>query len=196
MEIVKQALSAGHEVTAVARDPAKLGDFRTKVKVIQGDSTDSRVIEQAVAGADAILIALGHANNSPPDLFTKSVTAIIVAMKKLNVKRLVVLSNVAARDPSDRPNLYNRFLRGMLMLFLHGVAKDTVEEGKIISESDLDWTVVRANILTDGPLTRKYRAGPFDGSTKTRISRSDVADFMISCAVEGKYIRAKPVISE
>ncbi len=67
MEIVKQALSSGHDVTVVARDPAKLGEFKSKVKVIQGDSTDSQVAEQAVAGADAVLSALGHVGNSPPD---------------------------------------------------------------------------------------------------------------------------------
>jgi putative NADH-flavin reductase len=196
MEIVKQALSSGHDVTVVARDPAKLGEFKSKVKVIQGDSTDSQVAEQAVAGADAVLSALGHVGNSPPDLLSKSISSIIDAMKKQNVKRLIVLTNVAARDPSDRPSFYNRVLLTLFTLIRGKIAKDSAEEARIISESDLDWTIVRAILLTNGPLTKKYRIGPFETSAKTRISRVDVADFMISCIVEGKYVRAKPVISE
>ncbi len=195
-EIVRQALDAGHEVTAVARDPSRLAETGPKVRVVQGDSMDARVVEEAVTGADAVLSALGHGRNSPPDLLAKSASNIVEAMKKQNVRRIVALANVAARDPGDRLSLYNRFLRILLTLFRGPMARDTAREAEIISESGLDWTIVRANLLTDDPPTRKYRAGEFNGKTGTRVSRANVAAFMISCVVENKYIRAKPVISE
>jgi len=196
MEIVKQALAAGHAVTAVARDPAKMGEYRSKVNVIQGDSTDKQIVEQAVVNADAVLSALGHVSGSPPDLLSKSISNIIEAMNRQNVKRLVVLTNVAARDPTDSPSFYNRLLLTLLGLFRGKMAQDTAEEARLTSESDLDWTIVRANLLANGLLTRKYRVGPFYKDARTRISRADVADFMVTCAVDRKYVRAKPLISE
>ena len=195
-EIVRQALDAGHEVTAVARDPARLAETGPKVWVVQGDSMDARVVEEAVTGADAVLSALGHVRDSPPDLLAKSASNIVEAMKKQNVRRIVALTNVAARDPGDRLSLYNRFLRILLTLFRGPMARDTAREAEIISESGLDWTIVRANLLTDDPPTKKYRAGKFNGKTGTHVSRVNVAAFMISCVVENKHIRAKPVISE
>jgi len=195
-EIVRQALALGHEVTVVARDPAKLGEAASKVRVVQGDATDTQVAEQAVAGADAVLSVLGHVRGSPPDVLSKSVSNIVGAMKKENVRRLVVLTNVAARDSSDRPGLYNRLLLGLLTLFRGQMARDTAQEAKIISQSELNWTIVRANLLTDGLLTETYHVGEFDRKAGTRVSRANVAAFMIACATENKYIRAKPLISQ
>jgi len=195
MEIIKQALADGHEITVVARNPAKLGEFQSKVRVIQGDVTDPKTVDEAVAGADAVLCALGHAKGSPPDLFSKSASNIVTSMNTQGVKRLVVLTNIAVRDPGDSPRPYHRFLRFLLTLTRSQMCKDTVEGAKIISESGVDWTIVRAVILTNEPPTGKYRIGMLDHSTGTRISRTDVANFMIACTVGPKYVRAKPLIS-
>ncbi len=193
-KVVRQGIAAGHEITAVAREPAKLGE--SKVRALRGDSTNAKTAEEAVAGADAVLSTLGHVRGSPPDLLSKSASNIVSAMSKQNVKRLVVLTNAVARDPTDRPGLYNRLLLTLLTTFRGQMSWDTAEEARIISQSALDWTIVRAVRLTDGPMTKKYHAGPFDQSAGTRISRADAASFMISCATESKYVRAKPLISE
>jgi putative NADH-flavin reductase len=195
MEIVKHALASGHEVTAVARTLAKLGEFQSKVKLVQGDVTDPNTVDEATAGVDAVLCALGHAKGSPPDLFSKSSSNIVTAMNSHGVKRLVVLANIAVRDPGDSPRLYHRFLRFLLTLTRSQMCKDTVEGARIISESGVDWTIARAVILTNDPPSGKYRTGMLDNNAGTRISRADVANFMIACAVGAKYVKAKPLIS-
>lgn len=197
LEIVTQALVAGNHVTAVARDPALLQIFQSKdIRIVKGDSLSMSVADEATHGKDAVLSALGHVRGSPPNLLAMSIMNIMESMKKQNVTRLVVLTNVAARDPTDSPGLYNRVLLMLLTLFREQMAWDTANESRLISESTLDWTIVRANLLTNGPLTKKYRVGQFDRNAGTRVSRADVADFMISCAVENKYVRARPLISE
>jgi len=195
MDIIKQTIAGGNEITALARNPAKLGEFQSKVRVVQGDATDPRKVDEAVAGTDAVLCALGHTKGSPPDLFSKVASNAVTSMRAHGVKRLVVLVNIAVADPGDNPRLYHRFLRFLLNLTRSRMCKDTVEEAKIISESGLDWTIVRAVILTNGPLSGKYRIGMLDHGAGTRISRADVANFMVSCAGESKYVRARPLIS-
>ena len=195
MEILKQALAGGHEITAVARNPAKLGKFQSKVKLVQGDVTDPKIVDGAVSGTDAVLCALGHWRGSPPDLFSKSFSNVVTSMNSIGLKRLIVLANIAVRDQGDSPRLYHRFLRFLLNLTKSRMCKDTVNGIKIISESGLDWTIVRAVILTNDPLSGKYRVGMLDRNAGTRISRADVANFMIACAVGPKFVRAKPLIS-
>jgi putative NADH-flavin reductase len=195
MEIVKQALAGGYEITAVVRNPAKLEEFQSKVRVVQGVATDPKVVDEAVSGSDAVLCALGHAKGSPPDLLSRSATNILAAMRAHGVKRLVVLTNIAVKDNGDKPKLYHQFLRFLLKLGKSRMCKDTIEEARIISETGLEWTLVRAIILSNGPLTEKYRVSELDHSAGGRISRADVASFMIKCAVESKYLRARPVIS-
>lgn len=195
-EILRQGVTAGHEISVLARDPSRLGEFLPKVRVVRGDSFDSPAVEDAVAGSEAVLSVLGHVSSSPPELLSRSVANIVNAMRNQNVKRLVILTNMAARDPADRPGLYNRLLLSLLSIFGGQMARDTAREAKIVFESGLDWTIVRASLLTNGPLTKSYNVGPFDRRARTRISRANVAEFMISCVVTSSYIRAKPVISE
>jgi len=196
LEIVRQGLAAGHEISVLARDPQRLGEYLTKVRVVKGDSLDSDAIQNAILGSEAVLSALGQVRGSPPDLLSRSATSIVGAMKKQKINRLIVLANMGSRDPNDRPGLYNRLLLSLLTIFRGSMARDTANETRIISESGLNWTIARASLLTDGPLTKTYKVGSFDRSAGTRVSRGSVADFMISCAVNGNYIRAKPVISE
>ena len=195
MEIVKQALAGGNEVTAVARNPAKLGEFQSKVRVVQGDVTDPKNVDQAVTGSDAVLGALGHAKGAPPDVLSRSASNIMTSMRDNGVKRVVVLTNIAVKDNGDNPKLYHRFIRLLLKLGRSQMYNDTIEEARIISETGLEWTLVRAIILSNGQLTGKYRLGELDHTAGGRVSRADVASFMIACAVESKYLRARPVIS-
>jgi putative NADH-flavin reductase len=195
-EIVRQSLSGGHGITVLARDPRKIEEFSSKMRIVHGDSMEERPVEEAVAGSDAVLSALGHVSGSPDDLLSKSASNILEAMRKQKVQRLVVLTNAAARDSLDRPGFSNRLLLATLSMFRGTMARDTAEEAKIISSCELNWTIVRASLLTNGPLTKKCRVGQFDGNAGTRVSRADAADFMISCATGEKYLREKPFLSE
>jgi putative NADH-flavin reductase len=69
-------------------------------------------------------------------------------------------------------------------------------EARIITDSGLDWTIVRAATLTNGPRTGKYRASKLDGSAGSKIARADVADFMLASATNGNYVHSMPVISQ
>lgn len=194
-QLLAQALGRGLEVTALAREPAKLGDLRGAVTVVQGTVADPETLERVVTGCSAVLSALGHVKDSPADLLTTSSLNMVAAMKKLGVKRLVVLTNTAVEDSSDRPPLAHMALRAVLALANSKLKRDSIGAAKIIADSGLDWTLARAPILTDGPRTGNYRVGPLKSGMPLRVSRADVADFMLSCVTEGKFVCKRPVIS-
>src|SRR5215471_49272 len=110
-QVLRQALSAGHDVTAVARDPAKLpADILAAgaVRVVTADlaGPDAQALESAVAGADAVLSALGPHNNSDAGIATPGTAAIITAMRTAGVQRIVAISAspVATTPSPGRPN--------------------------------------------------------------------------------------------
>src|SRR5258705_9581941 len=60
-QLLEQAVAAGHEVTAVVRDPSKLALSRNGVRVVRADlaAPEPGVLESAVTGADAVLSGVG-----------------------------------------------------------------------------------------------------------------------------------------
>ncbi|MFN7088701.1 MAG: NAD(P)-dependent oxidoreductase, partial [Candidatus Paceibacteria bacterium] len=119
---------------------------------------------------------------------------IVAAMKKHNVKRIIALTGYGVRFPKDPPDSFGKkFLHFLLGLFLPHLIPDGIKYTKIISESGLDWTIVRAAILSNAKGRGIYKTGYFDPGL-TPVSREDVADFMLSELENPRYIGEAPVI--
>src|SRR6266849_6666385 len=173
--VVEQALAAGHTVTALVRSPEKLTLSNPNFRVIAGQATDPSVLSRAFDGADAVISALGG-NGS---VISESTRAIVEAAPKAGVRRIVVLSSFLVER--DRFDPVTRLLTGLAM---GSMIKDKSAGEKALRESDLDWTIVYASGLTDGPpsgsvvvLTegRKW-------SLSHRIARADVAAWLVQAA--------------
>jgi putative NADH-flavin reductase len=196
-ELAAQALAAGHAVTALVRERPPPGSLDARVAVVVGDVTDAEAVRRAVAGCDAVLSALGHAKGSPDDLLARAAANVVAAMRAEGIERLVVLSSSAVADPEDRPGLRYRAARVLLRAAMPAVVRDHREQARLIEESGLAWTLVRGPVLfTDGPRTGRYRAGAITGTTAIRVSRADLADFMLTAATDARLVHQLPLISE
>src|SRR5499427_6960758 len=173
-QLVSQALAAGHDVTAVARNPAKLpADMRAAgaARVVTADLArpDPQVLESAVAGADAVLSALGPHNNSDAGIAAPGTKAIIDAMRTAGVRRIVAISAspVATTPSPGRPNpprhdpgdgFIMRHVGARIAKALFGkVYDDLAAMEDILRDSGLNWTILRPPQLTSKPLTGHYR---------------------------------------
>jgi putative NADH-flavin reductase len=195
-KIAELALDRGNHVAVLVRHPASLRELAGRVNVVEGDVVDPAAVDKAVLGSDAVLSALGHVKGSPRDLETAAVRNIVASMDRGGVRRLVVLSSSVVADPADKPRTTQALTRWMVKTFRREVYDDSVAKARVIQSSDLDWTIVRASILTNAQPAGKYRVGRMDKGASVRISRGDVADFMLKCATEGKYVRECPYISD
>ncbi len=194
-KIVELAIDRGDRVTALARRPDGLKELANRVDVVEGDVTDPLAVDKAVLGSDSVLSALGHVKGSPKDLETTALANIVASMTKSGVRRLVTLSSSVVSDPADEPTTGQNFTRWLVKTFRGEVYDDSLSKARVIQGSDLDWTIVRASILTNAPPTGKYRVGSMKKGAGVRVSRGDVAEFMLKCALEGKYVRELPYIS-
>src|SRR5215475_13350048 len=111
--LLEQAIDAGHDVTAVVRDPEKLA---RDVRAVTADlaEPDQGALESAVFGADAVLSALGPRSISESGIASRGTNAILDAMWAAGSSRIVVVSaapigtvssprrpNPPKRDPGD-----------------------------------------------------------------------------------------------
>ncbi|GAB3436174.1 NAD(P)-dependent oxidoreductase [Flindersiella endophytica] len=190
-QLLEQAVEAGHDVTAVVRDPGKLA---VKVEAVRADlsAPDEVALESAVTGADAVLSGLGPRSLAGAGVASRGTRAIITAMRSVGVRRLVVVSaspvgtvgspgrpDPPKHDPGDGFFMRN-FLAPLTKSLLRKHYADLALMEAIVRDSHLDWTVVRPPRLTDKPLTGAYRTAY--GRNVRRglvISRADVAHLML-----------------
>jgi putative NADH-flavin reductase len=180
--LTKRCLAAGYEVTVLLRAP-HASAFRDKVRTFAGNAFDSAAVRATVEGADVVLSALGARSLKKEDVLEQAVPLIVTAMRQTGVWRLITLGSAGALDSSlDKQPAWRRwFVQNMVYntLLKWPVASQRAQ-WKTLSASGLDWTMVMPPMLTNGPAKGKYRvdgeALPRNGS---RISRADVADFMM-----------------
>ena len=194
--LVQQALEAGYEVVALVRTPSKLSIKNDRLSVVQGDVADLADVEKAVEGADAVLSVLGHVKGSAPDILTHAIRNIITAMDKYGVKRVVSLTGASVYVPQDKPKLVNRLIKLITQMETSNLLQDAGQHLKLLQNSDVDWVVVRGPILNNGPHTGKYRIGWTGVNTGIRVSRADIADFMLKQVTDAPYLQQAPLVSD
>ncbi len=178
-QLVAQALAAGHEVTAFVRGEA--GDVPTGVRTVVGDVLDAVAVAGAVVGQEAVIDAIGvrtpwKRTGLEPD----AARNIVLAMQAHGVRRLIVTSALGVGDSRAVAGSFYDYV--LLPTFLRGSTKDKADmEADIAHATDIDWTVVRPAVLTDGEATGQVRVFPPDGKqTVHKIARADVAAFMVA----------------
>jgi putative NADH-flavin reductase len=179
VELVRQALKEGHNVTVFVRDRSKLTQFRDKnLTIIEGDINDLAAVRRALAGQDAALSALGVSKTLRHDPeVVKGIATIVRAMNEARVKRFVYLSVFLAHSKPGQFSFVNNILRRIIRKEVH----DHEVKEDIIRKSLDEYCIVRAVRLTDGSATGAYRAGEniVINDFLPSITRADAARFML-----------------
>jgi len=194
-ELLAGALRQGHEVTALARDPSRLTVHDDRLRVCAGSAADPDTVDKAVAGQDAVLCALGPTSARElvhSELMRASVSALLGAMERHGVRRLILLSALGVGESArDAPRI-PRFAFGTI---LRRVGKDKERAEDAVQASRLEWTILYPPALTNGPATGGYRHGEslkLSGSPK--ISRADVAQLMLAQLTDDRYVRKGAIV--
>ncbi len=193
--LVTQALAAGHRLTALARALAKLMLVDDRLAVIPGVLGDAARVTEAVAGAEAVLSVLGPVSNRPDCPLNQGMTPIIAAMERRGVRRLVVAAGAAVADARDAPPPIHRLIDFLVRTLSRHVCEDMVWTAAAVRASDLDWTIVRAPRLTDGPARGPLTVGNVGRGVGTSLARADLAAFMLAQLTDDTYRRQAPAIS-
>ena len=180
-EIVRQALGAGHRVTAVVRDPARLNVTGDGLEVFRADLTDPDELRAAVGGRDAVLSGLGARSRKDAGVATRLTRTVLRAMESEGVRRLLVVSAGPVGPAAEGDGALDRAMRGVVSAVLKDIYTDLRGMEDELARSGTDWTSVRPPRLQNKPLTGRYRTVVGGFPPKGRfIARADVAHAMLS----------------
>lgn len=195
--VLKLLLENNHHVKVLVRNPTAINFLSSpKLSVLEGDVFNPNSYQEALEGVDAVISTLGTGTKRvPTTVYSKGGFNIISAMRKTGVKRLVVLT-AAAFDQTDPGN--EKFIVKFIVrpLFKNIYADMISFENLLEKYNDIDWVCIRPTRLTSGGFTGKYRTKlnhcPNGGG---KISRKDLADFIVKQLTSAEYIHQKPVVA-
>lgn len=190
-QVVRQALDAGHGVTAVVRDQARLPVDGGRLRIVTADVMDPHGLARAVEGRDAVVSALGPQGRGPTAVCSGGVRAALEVMRATGVRRIVAVSAAPlAPLPPGESLLMRRLVDPLVRRAFANVYADLAVMEEALRSADCDWTVVRPPRLSDKPLTGVYRtvtdaAVPHGGT----ISRADLAHAILAVLQDPDTIR-------
>ena len=187
--VVSQALAAGHSVTALVRSPEKITTAHPNLTVIKGQPTDPADVGRAIAGTDAVISTLGAMKGT---LMTDTTRALLASTEESDTRQIVVMSTfAAARDRLTGPA---KALTGLMM---GAPIKDRTAAEELLRRSGRRYVIAHATLLTNGPATGSAKVVP-DGtrvSMRNKVSRADVATWLLHAATEENAVSREVVIT-
>jgi putative NADH-flavin reductase len=196
LETVKRGLNRNHSITTLSRSEIEI-EAKKSLKVILGDATNKADLLNSIQNTDAIIVTLGTSKNMKATTLFSDFAKLIVEIhseNKIDIPFIFVTGFGAGESKNYVPWLVKIFLK----YFLKEVYADKTNMEEIITNSDMNWTVVRPGRLLDKKLTEKYRIENklFKGINIGGINRADVADFLIKQAEKQTELRKYISISE
>ncbi|MDI9639493.1 SDR family oxidoreductase [Anaerolineae bacterium CFX9] len=195
IHIVEQALAQGHEVRLLARTPEKVTIKHPCLHVIPGDVRDLAAVERTIQDTEAVISVLGPSSSKPEFAVTQGTRNLLTAMQRHGVRRLIVSAGAGVRDPLDQPGAFDRVISAVLNIVSKHVVADMKQVVQLVRESDRSWTIVRVPMLTDDPPTGNLRVGYLGKGVGVRLSRADMAAFILRQLGDQTYLCQSPVIS-
>ena len=196
--VVERAVAAGHSVTALVHqheDPNdhKNEDFPASVETIHGDVRNPSRLDQVMLGQKAVIDAIGGSTPyKETDLESSSARAVIDAMHRNNVQRLLVISVMGAGDSKDHAGFFYEHI--LLPTFLRGTLPDKENMESAVETSGLDFVIVRPPVLSDHD--PKGTVNVLTGDEKAaKLTRADLAQFLVDQITSNQYLGQSITIS-
>ena len=178
-----EALSRGHQVTAIVRNPDKISVKNPSLTIKKGDVLEGKV-DELVRGQDAVISAYnpGWSNPNIADDTIKAYKAIVDGVKKAGVKRLLVVGGAGSLEASPGVQLIDTMQVPDLIRSAILALREVLYT--LRKEQDLDWTFLSpAANFTQGERTGHFRLGKDqvvkDDKGESKISVRDYAVAMV-----------------
>ena len=195
IQIIEEAIKRKHEISAIARDPEKLKNY--KIEIIQGSPYDYETVEKAISGCDAVINTLNVSRKSdnpwaqlraPKDMISKSAINAVKAMETEGIKRFVALSTIGAgRSWETTPGILKFIVTVSNLRFAF---QDHGKQEEILENSSTDYTICRAPMLSDEKNNNGAIATPEGEKPADKVlSRNSAAEFFLKIIENNEYIR-------
>ena len=178
--VVKDALTRGHKVVAVARTEG-LFEPDQKLTAVRADVRDADALKDALVGADAVISALGvGTSRATTDVYSTGVRNLLAVMQSNGTDKLAVISAVPAGPWAEQPMFQRRIALPLLQRIFGATYDDMRLMESILREtSGVDWISLRPLRLVDKRPKGTYRIDTRPLAKATVITRGDLATALL-----------------
>jgi putative NADH-flavin reductase len=194
--LLQEALARGYAVRALARNPAKLAHYGSRIIVIEGDARDPAVVAALLAGSDVVVSALGPVTADGEAARTINLDAtrnVVQAMQQQGIARYVVVSGAAIVLPGDDRDLLGWWIKSLAQTALPDTVKDRQAEYEWLAQTSVEWTLVRCPLIDAAPFRQRALA-----SLRTppafRVRAGELAHFVLDEVDAGQFVRQGPFV--
>jgi putative NADH-flavin reductase len=195
-EVLGQATDKDFELTVLARNPEKLKNFQDKLNIIKGDFLNYESVKLAITNADTIVVTVGmNPTGRSVELFSKGTKNILEAVKELKTHPLIIaITGIGAGDSEGHGGFfYDKIFKPLLLKTIY---EDKNRQEAILRNEYDNWIIARPGFLNNGPLTENYKViTDLKGIKAGKISRADVADFILKQAKNPTYLQKTPLLT-
>lgn len=191
--VVKTLLSQGFAVRALVRDADKLGSHRDQVDLVEGDVCDDLALSALLQGCDAVISTLGQPQGGTP-IFSTAARHILAAMEHLGIQRYIVVTGLSIDVPGDAKSEHSQHLSAYMRSSYPAVIADKQQEYTVLTQSRVDWTLVRLPLIEQTDERRGIVVNETD-CPGGKISASDLADFLVCQLNDTRYLRKAPFVA-
>lgn len=196
--LLKKAIDHGYQIKVLVRNPEKLGEYGPMIHVVKGDYFDREKLEEAIAGSKLVISAIGPPYKNPGkiNLYADAMLNLVSIMMKMGMRRIITIGG--AVTPVFDNEVFN-FRQKFLSFIINLAGKHMIEVKKmecaVLSQSGLDWTIVRPPRVTIGSPLGSVIADELH-LNKLQIDVEDLTDFILEQINSDKWIQKAPLVSK
>jgi putative NADH-flavin reductase len=191
--LVQHLLSQGFHFKMLLRDPEKFSITSPFIEIIQGDVREYETVHRFIQECQAVISTLGQPKGEPP-IFSQATRNVIRAMKECHIQRYILITGLNVDTPFDKKGDKTAFGTEWMKTHYPDTTTDKQTEWSVLSETDIDWTLVRLPLieLTNEP----NKAGvSLEDCTGEKITAIDLANFLIGQLSDNRFIKKSPFIA-
>ena len=195
-QVLRAALEQGYAVRVLVRDPDKLGVDKNKLDIVKGTLQDYDAVREALTGCEAVINAAGGVKEpNQYQVFYSGTQNIIAAMRELGIKRLVSINGAASIIPGEYVSLKRRLVRLFVLLLVKFMVVAKRAEMDVLQLSrDIDWSVVRAPVLSQEKGTGKIITNARD-MAGGKVMLEDLSRFMLEQLNDSTWLHKAPFVA-
>ncbi len=194
--ILDEALANGYKVRALARTPRKLERLKDQLTIVKGDATELSAIDALLQGSDIVISAIGPVKTdgqAAKNISTITTAHIVKLMPKHQIKRYIAVSGGAVKIPTDKRNLFGWLIQKLAAIRYPDTLKDKQNEYRLLSESTVQWTLVRCPLISNKPFKTPAIAS-LDSPTSFYLRAGELAQFVIEQISSKEFVRKGPFL--
>lgn len=190
--LMQNLLDKGYPIKLLIRNPGSFAPQNPLVKMVKGDVRDEKAVYSLIEGCNIVMSTLGQPKGEK-SIFSDAVKNIIRAMNDYGIKRYIVTTGLSVSTEADCKNNRVKMATEWMYQNYPETTSDKQKEYQLLSESNLDWTLVRLPLinLTDKSFPTETSLVDCKGES---ISAADLAEFLVSQIDVSDYLGKSPFL--